>query len=61
MSFLLIENLEYLIYYQDQTCYIHMKKYEEEVEKAKASKQKEEPDKEPEKPVKKRTRTVKPK
>ena len=35
------------------------KKYDEEVEKAKASKQKEEPVKEPEKPVKKRTRTVK--
>ena len=35
------------------------KKYDEEVEKAKASKQKEEPVKEPEKPVKKRTRTTK--
>lgn len=35
------------------------KKYDEEVEKAKASKQKEESAKEPEKPVKKRTRTTK--
>lgn len=35
------------------------KKYDEEVEKAKASKQKEELVKEPEKPVKKRTRTTK--
>ena len=35
------------------------KKYDEEVEKAKASKQKEEPVKEPENPVKKRKRTTK--